>query len=89
MDYGTQKADKLGWDIHLDATRIGALLYQHYGFISPPSGWSSIKAPENTNPSARWKELEKTLLPLEHLPMWRPANLKVDKDHPIPWEVIG
>lgn len=84
MDWGIQKADEMKFESFIDATEMGALLYKEYGFISP--GYAEIKAPANANPSARWKELEELLLPLELMPQWRPVGGKLDKDTRKPWE---
>lgn len=84
MDWGVQKADRLGMESYLDSTPMGVPLYEQYGYVSP--GWVHVKAPENTNPSARWKVLEATLVPFEFLPMWRPVGGKVDENTKKPWE---
>lgn len=85
MDAFTEKADELGLEAFCEATPLGALLYKKYGFISP--GLIHIKAPMNENPSPRWKELEKELLPVEFLPMWRPVGGKLEENIKKPWDM--
>lgn len=85
MDRFIQKADEMKMETFIDASPLGAILYEKYGFVSP--GVIHIKAPQNENPSARWKELEELLLPLESSPQWRPVGGKCDKDTKKPWEI--
>jgi len=86
MDWGIQSADKLGFESYIDASEMGAILYEKCGFVSP--GWVHIKAPENSEPSARWKELKEMWLPLEFMPQWRPVGGNFDNTKK-PWENAG
>lgn len=84
MDWGIQKADEMEFEAYIDASRLGAFLYEKYDFIDP--GWITIEAPENAEPSARWLELKEQWLPSELLPQWRPIRGKLDENTKVPWE---
>jgi len=83
MDAFVSKADAMGMESFIDATELGAILYQKHGFVTP--GWVHIHAPVQENPSARWEELKDLLLPLECLPQWRPVGGRFDENTKKPW----
>lgn len=87
MDWGIRKADEMESEAYIDASRLGALLYEKYDFIDP--GWISIEAPENLHPSARWLELKEQWLPLELLPQWRPIKGKIDEVTKRQWDGVS
>lgn len=85
MEWGIQKADELRLESYIDASELGAHLYEGYGFVSP--GWVHITAPVNDEPSARWKQLKELLLPFKFKPQWRPIGGKFDESIQKPWEI--
>jgi len=82
MDYGVQKADELNLEAYIDSTDIGKLLYEKYGFIAAEG---IPFDPSRPDPSERWQQLEKILLPFTFYPMWRPAAGRKEEAKNIPW----
>jgi len=82
MDWGVQKANEMDLEAYIDATDVGKHLYETYGFIA---GQKVDFDPSKPNPSARWKELEKILLPFTFYPMWRPAGGRREEIESKPW----
>lgn len=78
MNWGLAKADELGLDCWLDASKYGYPLYQSVGFMTYGSNNIHVDMPAyyTENQKAEWEHYKKILLPLENAVMWRPTGGK-------------
>lgn len=84
MKWGINKAEAMGVEMWLDATRYGVPVYEKHGFsIVHENNF----APKNDNPSLEWKEMAERLEPMVMWQMWRPIGGRSDDGkNPRPWE---
>lgn len=84
MNWGKQKADEMGVEMWLDATKYGVPVYLKHGFTVV--GVNQVK-PTKEDPGEEWVKTEKELGEMTFWPMWRPAGGDYDEETSVkPWE---
>lgn len=84
MEWGNDKADKLGVESFVESTEDGKPLYDGYGFATMND---FNLEPTKSNPGPEWQKTAKTLLPMHGYFMWRPILGKYEEGKTvIPWE---
>ncbi|EAW15043.1 putative GNAT family acetyltransferase [Aspergillus clavatus NRRL 1] len=89
MKWGVSKADSLGLEAWLDASKYGAPVYEKYGFRKiQPNPVKPVPSRELTEEEQKeWAICEQTILPLNATVMWRPVGgTFVEGETPIPWQ---
>lgn len=83
MQWGIDKAEKLGLEAYLEASPMGKPLYEKFGF-----GVLLMIAYDTTKPNAddEWRRLQHDLSPEPFFSMWRPAG-GVWENAKKPWEL--
>ena len=71
MNWGLERADKLGLESFIEATAAGKPCYERFGFEVIDTNQLHV---EKKNPSKEWKEAESQLLPFTWWSMYKPAK---------------
>ena len=83
-EWGAQKADELGLEGYVEASRMGQPVYEKYGFVEMARPDFQFEYP---NPTEKWKELAQRLKAEPPALMWRPSGGKYEAGKTvIPWE---
>ncbi|OKL56625.1 hypothetical protein UA08_08215 [Talaromyces atroroseus] len=88
LKWGLAHADQLGLDSWLDAFELGVPVYAKMGFIAYGlNKISPVMPPEYTSEQKlEWEWMEKEILPMDSVTMWRPAGGKfVNGEMVTPW----
>ncbi|EEU33988.1 uncharacterized protein NECHADRAFT_55801 [Fusarium vanettenii 77-13-4] len=84
MDWGKQKADEMGVEMWLDATKYGVPVYKKHGFTIVNV---NRLQPTKTAPGEAWRKIDEELQPMTFWQMWRPAGGSYDEGKSVkPWE---
>ena len=83
VQWGVHRADELGLEAFVEATKSGVRLYEKYGFVASDSFRAET---ERDGASEKWKKLVREL-PIEYTFLWRPKKGKwIPGETKFPWE---
>ncbi|KAK7425541.1 hypothetical protein QQZ08_007982 [Neonectria magnoliae] len=83
LAWGKQKADELGVEMWLDATKYGVPVYKKHGFVVVNE---NRVQPTKKDPGEAWKKIDQELQPMEFWQMWRPVGGEYDEGRTVkPW----
>lgn len=88
LKWGLNRADELDLGTWLDASELGQPVYEKLGFHSHNLNKVSpvIPASYTAEQKAEWEKLEKEILPVCAMMMWRPVGGKfVEGETVLPW----
>ncbi|KFA69703.1 hypothetical protein S40285_08107 [Stachybotrys chlorohalonatus IBT 40285] len=84
LAWGKQKADEMGVEMWLDATKYGVPVYQKHGFIVVEE---NPVRPKKEDPGETWIKTEQALQPMVFWSMWRPVRGMYEEGKTVkPWE---
>lgn len=89
LNWGLNRADELGLEVWLDASEHGQPVYEKLGFLPYEMNKVSPVMPASyaAEQQAEWKKIEKKVLPIEAMTMWRPAAGRLIEGETIrPWD---
>ncbi|PCG88769.1 Acyl-CoA N-acyltransferase [Penicillium occitanis (nom. inval.)] len=82
LEWGTKKADEMGLESFVEASYLGSLLNQKFGFITVSKELVDTHVPDASD---EWKDMETRFPPPPVYCMWRPVGGQYEENMSLPW----